>query len=251
MCTVMTLGDFSQQADAYRLSRPTYPPELLDLLVADAGVTARSCVADFGAGTGIMTRILRDRGFVVTAIEPNVSMQNRAELPDLQWITATFEASQLDSASQDWAIAAQAFHWADPLKTLPELRRVLRPGRLFTILWNNRASQDNKTLSWTEEAIRRHIPEFDEAYRNRAWDQILESTGDFTFLNHRAVRHTIPMSRERYLNLWNSHNRLNNIAGPDRFQSFYNELSDYLEQRHLNQIDVPYRCEAWSARRKD
>ncbi|MDB5385998.1 MAG: hypothetical protein JWM11_1644 [Planctomycetaceae bacterium] len=246
----MTLGDFSDQAEAYRRARPTYPAGMLDLLVADAEISAGAAVADFGAGTGIMTRLLLERGFSVTAIEPNESMQNRADLPDVRWLTATFESSQLASASQDWAIAAQAFHWADPPRCLPEIRRILRPQSLFTILWNNRANADSEILGWTENAIRRLVPEFDEAYRNRPWSEILESTGDFKFLNHRTVRHSIARSRERYLDLGRSHNRLNIIAGPDRFHRFLLELTDYLDQNQLLEVDVPYHCEAWSARRQ-
>jgi hypothetical protein len=45
-------------------------------------------------------------------------------------------------------------------------------------------------VRWTEDAIRRHVPEFDEAYRNRPWKQILESTGDFTFVNYRVAQLT-------------------------------------------------------------
>jgi SAM-dependent methyltransferase len=244
----MTFGDFSEQAEAYRRSRPTYPAELLDLLIADAAVTAGNAVADFGAGTGIMTRLLLERGFSVTAIEPNESMQNRADLPAANWIAGTFASSGLETASQDWAIAAQAFHWADPERTLPEIRRILRPGKLFTILWNNRANTASKTLSWTEAAIRRHVPEFDEAYRNRAWNEILESTGEFRAVHFRTVPHIIPMTRERYLDLWRSHNRLNNTAGPLRFEAFFQDLQEYLDREKLEVIDVPYNCEAWSAR---
>ena len=198
-----------------------------------------------------MTRMLIDRGFLVSAIEPNESMQARADVPQARWFKGTFENSQLGDQSQRWAVAAQAFHWAAPQKSLPEIRRILQPNSLLSLVWNNRSRLDNPISIWTEEAIHRHVPEFDEAYRNRPWDEVLESTGDFHFVNQRTVSHTIPMSRERYLELWKSHNRLNTIAGPVRFASFFRELSDHLESLSLNQIDLRYDCEAWSARRND
>ena len=245
----MSLGDFSSQAAAYQRARPTYPQAILDALIDEAGLRPGDPVADFGAGTGIMTALLVQRGFSVSAIEPNAAMRDRsAELDGVRWFTSTFEESGLESASQRWAIAAQAFHWADPQRALPELRRILQPESLFTIVWNNRANRDSEVLGWTEAAIRRLVPEFDEAYRNRDWADVLESTGDFEFTKQLTVRHVITMSRERYLDLWNSHNRLNHIAGKIRFDRFLSELKTYLIENDCYQIDVPYDCEAWSAR---
>ncbi len=247
----MTLGDFSNQADAYRRSRPTYPEALVDLLIDDAKVSAGDAVVDFGAGTGIFTRLLVERGFRVTAIEPIAEMLSQTDVSTAHWLDGTFESSGLDDASQRWAVAAQSFHWADPQRSLPEIRRVLQPGYLFTVLWNNRANRESEILSWTEDAIRRHVPDYDEAYRNRPWQAILESTGDFAFEMHRVITHKIRMSQERYLNLWKSHNRLNTLAGPERFAALFHDIREYLEQRGLNEFDVPYRCEAWSARRRE
>jgi SAM-dependent methyltransferase len=247
----MTLGDFSHQAQAYARARPSYPPALVDLLVADAGLSPGDAVADFGAGTGILTRMLVERGLTVTAVEPGQAMRERNDVPQARWVDATFEASGLADFSQRWAVAAQAFHWADPPRALPEIRRILAPGSLFTILWNNRANRESEILAWTEEAIRRHVPGFDEAYRNLTWAQTLESTGDFSMVVERATRHTIVMPRERYLDLWRSHNRLNTIAGPERFAAFFAELTQYLERRGAETIEVPYRCESWSARRRE
>ena len=75
----MTLGDFSKQAEAYRRARPTYPAALIDQLASDAGLVRGDPVADFGAGTGIMTALLVERGFIVSAIEPNETMRNQTE----------------------------------------------------------------------------------------------------------------------------------------------------------------------------
>ena len=50
----------------------------------------------------------------------------------------------------------------------------------------------------------------------------------------------MPMSRERFLDLWKSHNRLNNIAGPERFESFHSELLNYLVEHRIDTIDVAY-----------
>lgn len=247
----MTIGDFSKQADAYTRARPSYPDALLDSLISDLLLQRGDRVADLGAGTGIFTRLLVARGFEVTAVDPNDEMMRRALVPKARWVKGTFEDNSLPNRSQSWAVAAQAFHWAEPAIALPQVRRILRPNGVFTVLWNDRANQDCEVLQWTAAAIARHVAEFDEAYRDRKWNDVLESTGDFTFLSQHTVRHSVTMSRERYLDLWRSHNRLNNVAGTDRFARFFGELTEYLEHHQIEHIDLPYNCVSWSARRID
>jgi ubiquinone/menaquinone biosynthesis C-methylase UbiE len=244
----MSLGNFSQQANAYHQSRPAYPAALVNALLCDAGVQPGDAVADVGAGTGIFTRFLAERGLRVVAVEPNEDMRRQAEeLPGVFWVKGTFEATTLPDASQRWVVAAQAFHWADPPRALPEMRRVLQPGCGFTVLWNNRQNEGSLIVQWTHAAIERHVPEFDELYRHRDWGETLRSTGEFTRVVVRDERHVVPMSCERFLALWKSHNRLTNIAGPKRFQAFYHELSAYLAANDVKTIDVPYLCKAWTA----
>ncbi len=245
----MAIGDFSQQADAYRQARPGYPDGLLDRLTREAGLTTGDPVIEFGAGTGLLTTLLTARGFRVIATEPNPAMSAQADRSDVMWLTGTFEDCPAPNASQLWAVAAQAFHWAEPTRAFPEIHRVLQPEGVFSILWNNRAVRDCEVVKWTEEAIRRQVPEFDEAYRDRPWDEVLESTGHFAMLSTHVEQHTVPMSTERYQSLWRSHNRLNNIAGPERFSAFFTELTTYLQTNGIEQIDVIYTCEAWSAQR--
>jgi len=247
----MTIGDFSQQADAYGSARPGYPVGIVDQLLSDARVNPGDSVVDFGAGTGIFTRLLLDRHLQVAAVEPNLSMRAQANCDRATWIEGSFERCPLADESQSWAVAAQAFHWADPATALPEIHRVLRPQSVFSVLWNNRSVEDCAAVKWTEDAIRRHVPEFAEAYRQRSWNCVLESTGHFRMLATHVKQHVVSMSRDRYLALWRSHNRLNNIAGPERFDRFFIELSDYLDSNQLEQIDVVYNCEAWSAQRID
>ena len=104
------LGDFAAQARAYG-ARPGYPAAMLDLLIGHVGVRAGDAVAEVGAGTGIFTRHLAERGLAVTAIEPSRAM--RASVPDLEgvtWSPGSGERTGLDSASQRWLVAAQSFH---------------------------------------------------------------------------------------------------------------------------------------------
>jgi len=247
----MTLGNFSRQAKTYDRARPGYPESLIDRLIDEASVAAGDPVVEFGAGTGIFTRLLVARGLRVTAVEPNHDMMRQADLPEVRWVEGTFEEHSLPDGSQAWAVATQAFHWAKPEVALPRIRRTLRPRGVFDVLWNNRENESSEFLAWTAAAIRRHVPDFDEAYRLCPWGEVLESTGDFTFLSHHEQRHTIAMSRERYLNLWRSHNRLYNTAGPERFDAFMKELTAELDALAIETVDVPYRCDAWSCRAKD
>lgn len=245
----MTLGDFSEQAEAYARARPSYPAELLDALAARAGVKRADAVADLGAGTGLLTELLAARGFQVGAVEPNEPMRRQAKpLPGVRWIDGTFEATGLPAASQRWAVAAQAFHWADPPRALPEMRRILQPGGYFTVLWNNREYHRDPALAWTREAIQRNRPGFDDNYRSQDWGKMLTSTGDFADIAYDEFRHAVFMSAARYLDLWRSHNRLRTLSTPEQFAAFMRELTEYLAARGDKPIEVSYLCRAWTAR---
>jgi len=120
-------GDFTHQAEAYARARPEYPPQLIRDLVALVGASAGDVVADIGAGTGISSRQLADAGLCVVALEPNAAMRAEAVVDTrVTWQDGTFEATGLAAGSVPWIVAAQAFHWADPPRALPELHRVLR-----------------------------------------------------------------------------------------------------------------------------
>lgn len=247
----MVVGDFTNQAAVYGRARPSYPSELIDLLVQDAGVKRGDSVVDLGAGTGIFTKDLVERGFAVTAVEPNEKMRSSADVKSATWIDGSFESIPLKDESQDWAVAAQAFHWADRKLALPEIRRVLKPARAFTVLWNEKEMEALPILRWTSAAILRHIPDFREHYDGTDWGPVLESTGDFQLLHRRTVSHVVPMTRARYLNLWRSHHWMQHLAKPGAFENFLAELEAHLAEENIDEIEFPYECRSWSARRRD
>lgn len=238
-------GDFTPQADAYARARPGYSRAMVTVLLKLMELRDGDAIAEIGAGTGLFTATLAERGLRVTAVEPNAEMRSRAPEHDgICWHGGTFEETGLGDASQSWIVAAQAFHWADSQRALPELRRVLRPDGALTVLWNNRDSESSDVLAWTREAIERRVPAFDEGYRDRDWAQVLTSTSHFAAPYELAVPHVVEMSVERYLDLWRSHNLLNAAAGPEVMRGFLDELAGHLAG--VERLDVPYVCRAWT-----
>jgi len=136
-------GVFSGKADAYAASRPDYPAALYDALEARGFLPPSSDVADLGAGTGLFARALLERGHRVVAVDPSAPMRAVADaalsgFPGYRSIAGTAEHSGLPDASVDLVTAAQAFHWFRVNQARAECLRILRPGGLVALVWNDR-----------------------------------------------------------------------------------------------------------------
>ncbi|HEX4627752.1 MAG TPA: class I SAM-dependent methyltransferase [Gemmatimonadales bacterium] len=135
-------------AAAYQRGRPPYPAEAIDWLLAGG---ARR-VLDLGAGTGKLTRQLCDRGLHVVAVEPSAGMREQLALvaPEARLLAGAAEQIPLDDRSVDAVLVAQAWHWIDATRAVPEVARVLAPGGRLGLLWNIR----DDSHDWVGELTR-------------------------------------------------------------------------------------------------
>jgi ubiquinone/menaquinone biosynthesis C-methylase UbiE len=133
---------FSGRGEDYEKYRPSHPNAAIDKILMGLNYNTQLVAADIGAGTGIGSRLLADRGIRVLAIEPNADMKSSATPHEMvEFLSGTAEKIPLPSASVDLVTSFQAFHWFDFVKSLQEFRRILKPnGRLALIwtLWDDR-----------------------------------------------------------------------------------------------------------------
>jgi SAM-dependent methyltransferase len=166
---------FAAAADAYERARPSYPQEAVDWVARQTGLGPGKLVADLGAGTGKLTRLLPPTGARVIAVEPVSEM--RAKITIAEAVPGTAEEIPLDDASVDVVTVAQAFHWFDHERALPELHRVLKPGGWLALFWNSRDLDDplQRAVEDTLAPLRRGVVSQAEG----AWRAPLAASGLF------------------------------------------------------------------------
>ena len=139
----MNENKFDGLGETYAKFRPAYAPGFLDYLFSDFGLDKNSVIADVGAGTGILTKQLLDRGCKVIAVEPNSDMRaeaekNLKEFAGFVSVNGTSESTGLNDCVVDCVTAAQAFHWFDAVRFKMECQRILKPGGMVVLVWNSR-----------------------------------------------------------------------------------------------------------------
>jgi SAM-dependent methyltransferase len=131
---------FGPVAGRYERGRPPYPEAAVEWLLP-AGARR---VLDLGAGTGKLTRQLLGRGLEVTAVDPSDGMlaELRRVLPDVPAHLGTAESIPLSDHAVDAVVVAQAWHWVDVDRAVPEIARVLSPGGQLGLIWNLRDERE-------------------------------------------------------------------------------------------------------------
>ena len=124
---------FGSIAPDYARYRAGPPAELVEWMLP-ANV---STVVDLGAGTGAMTRLLVSRAESVIAVEPDDRMRAAlvARVPEARAVSGRGESIPLPDGSADAVLASASWHWMDPIPTLREVARVLKPGGVLGAVW--------------------------------------------------------------------------------------------------------------------
>ncbi|NYD76649.1 class I SAM-dependent methyltransferase [Arthrobacter cupressi] len=141
-------SSFQDGGEHYHRVRPGYPADSAEWLVPAGARTA----ADIGAGTGKFTALLLERGLQTAAVDPSEDMlaQLRKDYPAATALLGTAEATGLADSAFDVVSVAQAWHWCDPLLASTELARILGPGGILGLVWN----QLDTSVPWVHRLSR-------------------------------------------------------------------------------------------------
>ena len=195
---------FGRVAEAYARTRPEYSREAVAFAAEKLGLAAHATVLDLAAGTGKLTRALRERFENVIAVEPDDAM--RAWI-DGYALAGSAEAIPLPEASVDGVFVAEAFHWFDYERALAEIRRVLRPGGGLAIVargWGDIPPplKDDLDEVWARfHGDRREFPDWRDAVRPQGPERFSE---------------TVRMSGRDLVDLWLTGSTPASIADEER-----------------------------------
>jgi len=173
-------GRFASVAEEYELGRPEYPPGVVGALMAELGLEPGTAVLDLAAGTGKLTRALLAAGLDVVAVEPKEELRERlaASVGAERAREGLAESIPLPDRSVSAVTVADAIHWFDPTRALPEVARVLGNGGGIAVLTT---VPDWSGASWAEEIggllaeLRPSHPHFE----GPGWRQRLADSGCF------------------------------------------------------------------------
>jgi SAM-dependent methyltransferase len=137
---------FGEQASDYDRYRPRYPESVFDDIVTIAGIGPGAMAIEIGAGTGIATEPLVERGLAVTAIEPSAEMAAvaKAKLADrAQIFVDRFEDYQT-SRSVQLVASFNAWHWVDPTMAVDSVAELIESNGFLALIWT-------EVVSWGQE----------------------------------------------------------------------------------------------------
>jgi len=128
-------------------------------------------------------------------------------------VDAGAEAIPATAAAFDLVTVAQAFHWFDAPVALAEIARVLRPGGMLALIWNEREESDpvmaefSRIISWDERRPLRDVAHYSPA---------IERTGLFHAPEHHRFGHIERVSRQTLVEMAASRSYVNVMESEER-----------------------------------
>jgi len=229
---------FGSVVDAYERGRPGYPIGAVRWLTGDEPLS----VLELGAGTGKLTRELVALGHDVHATDPDPGMLD--VLARSYVVTrisqTTAEEIPVPDSTFDIVIAAQAYHWFDHDKALPEIARVLKRGGSLSLVWNTR----DERIPWVKR-LGRVIGSQDQG---AGPGDELESSPYFGPVEHETFKHWQVIDRSSVQDLVLSRSNVCTLPAEARAAKMREVLAFYDDfGRGMDGMQLPYVTQCYRA----
>lgn len=235
---------FGAIATDYDRLRPSPPDDAVRWLLPDRCDVA----VDLAAGTGLLTRAIAAHVRSVVAVEPDARMAAvlRSRSPGVHVVSGRGEALPLISGKADALLISSAWHWMDPLVTVPEIARVLRDGGRFGVIWTSR----DRTADWVAELDRLREPLARSEFRRRRRDVQLPDGGPFGNEQEAVFSFTRQMSPDDLVAMLGTYSGLITASQAERDEAL-NRAREAVTARFAGdeRIEVPMRSLCWRADR--
>lgn len=255
MTNALKRGDFSLLAKDYAKYRPGYSKNVINAIFGTMKKPSNKIdAADVGAGTGIFSRELLNKGVKsIVAVEPNKQMREEGKQispKEILWKEGSAEKTGLNSKSIDLVSMASSFHWPDTKLAIREFERILKNSGSFLAIWNPRFTELSEVESEIQSVLTDNYNIKSRVSSGRSGitknlEQILKSSGCFSAVIHYEEIERVPVPKEKYLGAWRSVNDIRSQLGEEKFMNFIEHIDNLLTG--ISSVDVYYQTRAWLA----
>ncbi len=234
---------FGSDAAGYHAARSGYPPELYGHVFEH--VPAQPRALEIGAGTGLVTEELLQRGVAaMTVVEPDPALVAflAGRLPDtrLALVNAAFPDNGIVGPF-DLIVCAAAFHWLEPVSAMARVRDLLAPRGTWAMWWNsyrNTAHGDALADAVTPLLKGIALPPSDSLHGHYSLDQALHrrtlTEAGFARVDYRLFRTERMLSTAQVLALYQTYSYIR-LLDSGRRARFLDALADIVETRFAGQ----------------
>lgn len=215
MITDKNADRFKGFAKVYDAARPACPEYVLKILPLYLGYVPAT-VVDIGCGTGLSTLVWKNTAQKIIGIEPsddmrNIALNNSENYPNIDYVKAFSDNTELPDEVADIITCSQSFHWMEPVSTLIEVNRLLKPGGVFAVYdcdWPPVCSVEieiayEKLLAKVHK-IEKEDKKYSDSFLRYPKEQHLSNikkSGFFRYIREIVFANTEQCSAERYFDI--------------------------------------------------
>lgn len=237
---------FTTASEVYERGRPPYPLDATAFLGREIQAGRATWVLDVAAGTGKLSRPLADTGARVAAVEAVEPMRRvfRQRRAGTWLLGAGPHALPFRDAAMDAVAIGNAFHSFADVRTLREIRRVLRPGGRLGLVWNER----DVSVPWVGELMSTFEQYRGDAprYRDGAWMDAFDRFGHFQAVTRRSFPFHQTGNLDLFLDSLSSISYVASLPRPER-EFLLSEATRMIRSRpaasSVGAVSMPYRCD--------
>lgn len=250
---------FDDVAALYDATRPDYPRALFDDIAAFAGLAPGDAVLEVGCGSGQATKDLVARGYRTVALDPGaglieIARHKFAGGANVEFITSTFEAWEIEQAAYKLVASAQSWYWIAPDVRFAKAADALVPGGLLAVFGSVPVGVNSPVREELHQIYAHHVPDYSgvppEAWYTPAGPvaALFEQSGLFKPVSHRSYAWSKTHSTSSFVNLLRTLSYIQ-ILARDKRDALFDAVTKAIDA-HGGQCELYYETHLYMAPKK-